>query len=124
MSIGCFYFFAASSHLLTKILIFTIHTCDIRKLPMLQKKYDINLRNIIPSIPKKTDGSHASMLFELKELISKRVGFVITSYVLGSIFRTSPPCIRGDFAIDHRVICGIIIHSLSLLIMQLQLYTS
>ena len=69
----------------------------------------------MPIIPikekEKLDGSHASILFELKKLIYSRVGFVIRSYVVGSIFRKSPPYIRGDFAIDHKVICETKIHS-------------
>lgn len=74
----------------------------------------IKLTNILCPFPrkKKFDGSHTSILCELKELISRRVGFVIRPYVVGSIFRTSPPYIRGDFAIAHKVIC-VGIHSLS-----------
>jgi hypothetical protein len=45
------------------------------------------------------------MLFELKEFISNRVGFVMRLYVVSSSFLTSPPNMRGDLAIDHRVIC-------------------
>lgn len=54
---------------------------------------------------KDLNGSLASLLFKLKELISSRVGSVIILNVKGSIFRKSPPYIRGDFAIAHRVIC-------------------
>lgn len=50
-------------------------------------------------------GTHASMLFELKEFISNRVGFVMRLYVASSSCLTSPPNMRGDLAIDHRVIC-------------------
>ena len=48
---------------------------------------------------------HTSMLFELKEFISNRVGFVMRLYVVSSSLLTSPPNMRGDLAIDHRVIC-------------------
>ena len=49
--------------------------------------------------------THASMLFELKEFISKMVGFVKRLYVCSSSFLASPPYIRGDLAIDHNVTC-------------------
>ncbi len=45
------------------------------------------------------------MLFELKEFISNRIGFVMSLYVVSSSFLTSPPNMRGDLAIDHKVIC-------------------
>jgi hypothetical protein len=50
-------------------------------------------------------GTHTSMLFELKEFISNRIGFVMSLYVVSSSFLTSPPNMRGDLAIDHKVIC-------------------
>lgn len=46
----------------------------------------------------------ASILFELKELISSRVGFVMILKVELSIFLKSPPYIIGDLDIDHKVI--------------------
>ena len=49
--------------------------------------------------------AHASILFKLKEFISNRVGFVKRLYVAPSSFLTSPPNMRGDLAIDHKVIC-------------------
>ena len=50
-------------------------------------------------------GTHTSMLFELKEFISSTISFVMRSYVALSRFLTSPPNMRGDLAIDHKVIC-------------------
>lgn len=49
--------------------------------------------------------SHASLLFELYEFISSRVGFVMRLNVESSSFLISPPYMRGDLAMDHRVIC-------------------
>ena len=49
--------------------------------------------------------THASMLFELKEFISNRIGFVKRLYVVSSSFLRSPPNMRGDLDIDHKVIC-------------------
>lgn len=45
------------------------------------------------------------MLFELNQLISNRVGFVRRPSVASSSFLISPPKIRGDLAMDHRVTC-------------------
>ena len=50
-------------------------------------------------------GTHASMLPELKEFISNKTAFVMRSYVALSRFLTSPPNMRGDLAIDHKVTC-------------------
>lgn len=45
------------------------------------------------------------MLFELNQFISKMVGSVMRLYVLSSSFLTSPPNMKGDLAMDHRVTC-------------------
>lgn len=47
---------------------------------------------------------HASALFALKEFISSIVGFVIRLYVVSSSFLASPPNMRGDLAMAHKVI--------------------
>lgn len=49
--------------------------------------------------------SLASLLFELKELISSTVGSVIIANVASSSFFISPPNMSGDLAIAHKVIC-------------------
>lgn len=45
------------------------------------------------------------MLLELNQLISNRVGFVRRLNVEASSFLISPPKMRGDLTMDHRVTC-------------------
>jgi hypothetical protein len=55
--------------------------------------------------PLKEIVSHASILFVLKEFISRMKGLVIKLDVVSSSLLTSPPNMIGDLAIAHKVIC-------------------
>jgi len=83
----------------------TLRTSNIRKLHVqcddISGKKSVN----IPKASKKNIVSHASILFVLKEFISRTKGFVIKLYVVSSSFLTSPPNMRGDLTIAHKVIC-------------------